>query len=107
MSRHDLGQMFCKVRMSRVETQEGDHGALEILNVLRLGFVSPSSIGGFFLREAFGQPRGFEFSTNPFDSRRRCPNAFGKDLPSLPLGDDPVIPRRLHATGQCGITGGE
>ena len=55
--------------------QERDHRPVEILDVLSLGLVTAAGVWFLLLGEPFRESLHFEFGTNPFDGRRRCPNA--------------------------------
>src|SRR5207237_10622622 len=78
---------------------------VEILDVLFVGFLTASGIGGLFLGKALGRALGFEVGANPLNGRPCCPNAAGKDLAALLFGNDPMIPSSLHTPGKASITG--
>ena len=68
-------QAVGKIGVVRMKGQERHHRPEEVLDVLGLGFVTASGVGFLLLGETLGGPLGFEFGTNAFDGRRRCPHA--------------------------------
>jgi hypothetical protein len=58
-----------------MESQERHHRPEKIFDVLGLGLITAAGVGLFPFGLSFRGSLGFEFSTNPLDSRRHCPHS--------------------------------
>ena len=61
---HGNGEPLSKIGMVRVKCQEGDHGPVEVLDVLGLNLLTAFGVGFFSFSEAFCGSLSFEIGTN-------------------------------------------
>jgi hypothetical protein len=69
------GQSLGNICVVGMKAQELDHCPQEILDVFGLRLFTAAGVGFFAVGMTFCGSLNFQFSTNPLDSRCRCPNA--------------------------------
>ena len=91
MACDSAGQLLGEIGVVPMKAQERDNRSMEVFDVLGLHFLPASSVTDSALREALRGSLGLQFGANALHRFSRSPNAFGKDLSALLLGDGEVI----------------